>query len=231
MPAGLPSAPRSTAEDRRQGVAVLRGRRRPHGGIRADHSEHGGPFEVTARNEDFSRRRPPRRRRHRNAYPTASRRRRGDHLQAAEEHHAAPERALLHRLLAAQAPAQLIVNFTTNEGDTDDGDERVIYSAQATTRPKGVKENGYCFGRGKDYKSCMFVRVGVCYNHSRIGLGPESPRRIDWLEAVGKRPNGSSLYQSPSVSLWKRPRPLDETSGGLEVNLNCDPAPPGAARD
>lgn len=74
------------------------------------------------------------------------------------------------------------VNFTTNEGQTDDLDERVIYSAQNTTRGTSLKARAYCQSRGLgDYKSCMFSQLDLCYGDDPI-RAPAKRRIRNWLD-------------------------------------------------
>jgi len=109
-----------------------------------------------------------------------------------------------------------MVDFTTNEGERDTG--RVIYSTQATRRASGSSENGYCNSRGRDYKSCMFSTVDLCWAHRQMSAQPVHSRH-DWPNMFGY---GSSIRQAEEHR--------DDGIDGREVNRWCDPRPPGSNR-
>ena len=114
--------------------------------------------------------------------------------------------------------------FTTNEGQTDDSQEVVIYSGQATSRARDedgpFDESDYCDVRGQDYKSCMFSRVTTCWNHSTIGANAKH-RTVDWLS------DGMSIPPThQSVSRWPTSAPVQDG----DIVKFCDPRPPGQDR-
>ncbi|HMJ36723.1 MAG TPA: hypothetical protein VK501_22650 [Baekduia sp.] len=106
------------------------------------------------------------------------------------------------------------VNFTTNEGEDDQG--RVIYSMQPTARAWTAAQQGYCGARFSDYKSCMFSAVDVCYNHAYISEAPVY-RRVDWSAHLGYRSRLTDVARL-------HPEQVD----GRKIITYCDARPPGS---
>jgi hypothetical protein len=106
------------------------------------------------------------------------------------------------------------VDFTTNEGETDQG--RVIYSAQPTARAFTRSQTAYCDAHFQDYKSCMFTKVDVCYSQAFISEGPMY-RVIDWSTRLG-------VWQS--MREVAKYHPGEVSNGTREVSSFYDPRPP-----
>ena len=107
------------------------------------------------------------------------------------------------------------VDFTTNEGETDQG--RVIYSVQSTHRAQTTPDKVYCEAQSHKFASCMFSKVTVCYAHKYISQNP-TWRRVDWSQVFGYLSRmAQARRQNPS-----------QVEGAYEVIRFCDPRPPNS---
>lgn len=109
-----------------------------------------------------------------------------------------------------------MVNMTTNSGDQDLQDGRVIYSMQPTRKALSDGQQDYCSRRGSDYDNCQFSTVDLCWAQGRISSVPIYSRR-DWGAITGFL-----------TRLAQAEREFPNAITGRKVDRFCDPRPPGS---